>query len=209
MSKQPVSRLDWHYTRFGGILAVRAVKIWARLHRRPTYDIRLSRPIDKTEPTVIVSNHQTLLDPPGIFAALPFQTLYAISPVKFMTWHKYYHSKFKFPLYSTGCYPSHGGGLTGVKGAVYFAQHGYRSFIFPEGKRTREGHRQPAYDGIVKILDELPEARLILAHINWEERRKLLSRPKLFVGFYEAPEKLDRSNADAIMDAVYEHGNLA
>ena len=120
-----------------------------------------------------------------------------------MTWHKYYHSIYKFPLYATGCFPSHGPGLTGAKGAVYYAQNGYRSFIFPEGKRTKPDNRGAAYPGISQILHSLPDARLILVHLDWEPRLKLFSRPKLFIHYEDAPKNLDKSNPDAIMDAIY------
>lgn len=198
-----MDKLKWYYLRIGGIFSVRAVKVWAKIHRKPVYDIRLKRLIDSKEPTVLVSNHQTMLDPPGVFAALPFDTLLTISPVKFMTWHKYYNSKYKLPLYTTGCFPSHGDGLTGVEGAVYFANNGYRTFIFPEGKRIKDGVRTPAYDGVVKVLERLPEARLILVHIDWEPRKNFFSRPSLSVTFSDAPDSLNRSSADAIMDAIY------
>jgi|GEM_PF-4097789 1-acyl-sn-glycerol-3-phosphate acyltransferase len=205
MQKQHVSRADWHYTRWGGIISVRIIKFWIKLHRTPIYSVDLKRPINPNEPTVLASNHQTLLDPPAIFAALPFRTLLTVAPVKFMTYHKYYHSKYKLPLYTTGCYPSHGEGLTGVTGAVYFARHGYRSFIFPEGKRTKITQRGPAYEGISKILQELPEARLILVRLDWHKRKSFFSRPILEVSFFDAPDKLDISNPDKIMDVIYAH----
>ncbi len=197
------NRFDWHYTRWGGIIAVRSIKLWAFFARKTDYRIELDRPINPDEAIVMASNHQTLLDPPAVFAALKFRDLLKISPVKFMTWHKYYNSKYKLPLYTTGCYPSHGEGLTGVRGAVHFAQNGYRSFIFPEGKRTYQNNRGDAYPGISEILAKLPDARLILVHIDWEKRTSLFSRPKLLVHFFDAPINLDKSNPNAIMDAIY------
>lgn len=195
---------DWFFTRWGGNTAVCLIRFWAFFHRTTDYRIELSRPINPDEITVMASNHQTLLDPPAVFAALTFKNLLKISPVKFMTWHKYYNSVYKFPLYATGCFPSHGPGLTGVKGAVHFAQNSYRAFIFPEGKRTRPDKRNPAYPGISQILAQLPEARLILVHIDWEVRTTFWSRPKLLVHYVDAPEKLDRTNPDAIMNAIYD-----
>lgn len=202
-NRTSISKFDWYYTRWGGIMAVCLIKFWARIFRSPAYTVELNRPIDPHEATIIVSNHQTLLDPPAVFSALKYRDLLHFSPVKFMTWHKYYNSVFKLPLYTTGCYPSHGDGLTGVKGAVYFAQHNYRSFIFPEGKRTRPGNRGKAYPGISEILNELPDARLILVHLDWQNRNKLLSRPDLLVHFSDAPKDLNLNSPEAIMDAIY------
>jgi 1-acyl-sn-glycerol-3-phosphate acyltransferase len=200
---EPLSRLDWHYVRWGGVSAVVLTKLWLRIHRRPSYKIELDRPVDPAHPTVFASNHQVSLDPPAIFSAFSFRDLVRCSPVKFMTYHKYYNSRFKFPLYTTGCYPSHGDGLTGVKGAVYFARHGYCSFIFPEGKRMRNGERGKAYEGISRILEEIPEARLLLVRINWEPRRRFLSRPGIQVTISDAPKNLNRNDPDAIMDEIY------
>lgn len=201
--KKGYKSLDWYFTRWGGNFAVCLIRLWAFIARTTDYQIKLSRPINPSEITVMASNHQTLLDPPAVFAALKFKDLLKISPVKFMTWHKYYNSKYKFPLYATGCYPSHGPGLTGIKGGVYFAKNGYRSFIFPEGKRTKPEKRDKAFPGICEILKELPESRLILVHLDWEKRNKLLSRPKLMIHYEDASESLDRTNPDAIMDAIY------
>ncbi len=203
MSKQKVSRLDWHYTRWGGVAAVLLIKIWIKIHRKPHYFVNLIRPIDQNEPTIIASNHQSLLDPPSIFSAFSFGALIKISPVKFMTYHKYYNSKYKPPLYTTGCFPTHGQGHTGVPGAVYFARNGYRSFVFPEGKRIKNNQRTPAYEGIVKILSEIPEARLILVHLDWDKRSSFFSRPDFSVIIHDASKDVDRSNADSIMDAIY------
>lgn len=195
--------VDWHYTRIFGIVSVRLIKIWLRIHRSPEYRIELDRPIDPSEVTVIAANHQTLLDPPAIFAALKIHELLKISPVKFMTWHKYYNSVWKLPLYSTGCFPSHGEGLTGVKGAIHYAQSGYRSFLFPEGKRTNPENRGSAYPGISQVLDQLPKARLILAQLDWERRTAFWSKPKVLIHFFDAPDNLNRSDPNAIMDEIY------
>lgn len=202
--KQTKGSFDWHYTRWFGIITVRTIKLWMHLARKCEFSVDFDRSINKEEPTIIAANHQTLLDPPGVFSAMSFRQLLSVSPVKFMTWHKYYNGKFKFPLYSTGCYPSHGEGLTGVEAAVHYAQNGYRSFIFPEGKRTKPDNRGEAYDGISKILKELPEARLLLCHLDWQPRKRLFSRPKVRIIWKEAPSSLDRNNANAIMEAVYQ-----
>lgn len=195
--------IEWHYIRWGGIIAVRIIRIWARIFRKTDYHIKLDRPINPLEITVLASNHQSLLDPPIIFSALSMSDLLKMSPVKFMTWHKYYNSIYKLPLYTTGCFPSHGDGKTGVGGAVFFAKNGYRSFIFPEGKRTDPNNRGKIYPGISQILKELPDSRLILVHLDWEIRSSLFSRPKLMVHYSDAPQNLDRTNPESIMDAIY------
>jgi 1-acyl-sn-glycerol-3-phosphate acyltransferase len=204
MKKQKImKKVEWFYIRVGGIFSVQIIKIWSKIHRKTHYDIQLKRSIDKHEVIVLASNHQSLLDPPAVFSALSFSELRRMSPVKFMTWHKYYNSIYKLPLYTTGCFPSHGEGHTGVDGAVYYAKNGYRTFIFPEGKRTRKNERDKTYDGIVKVLEQVPEARLILVYIDWEKRTKFFSRPSLYIKFSDAPDNIDKTKSKAIMDVIY------
>jgi len=201
--KKTKNSFDYWYVRFGGIIAVRVVRRWAKIHRKTNFRVSLSRPIQPDEPTIVASNHQAMLDPPAVFSSLSLPELWRMSPVKFMTWHKYYNGRFKLPMYTTGCYPSHGEGLTGTKAAIHYANNSYRSFIFPEGKRIKNNIRTPAYSGISTVLDGLESPRLILVRIDWEKRRTFFSRPKLYVHMFDAPDELDTANPDAIMDAIY------
>jgi 1-acyl-sn-glycerol-3-phosphate acyltransferase len=173
------------------------------VHRKTEFIVSLNRPANSGEPTVIAANHQTMLDPPVVFSCLSLPDLWRMSPVKFMTWHKHYNSFYKLPLYTTGCYPSHGNGLVGTQAAIHYANNGYRSFVFPEGKRIKNGNRTKPYNGISTILRELDSPRLILARIKWEKRQKFFSRPKLYVHMFEAPASLEPLQLDIIMDAIY------
>ena len=204
MKKQILQKLAYYYIKWNQFLVVRAYKIGLNITRSTNYKVDLKTPIDKKVPTIIASNHQTLSDSQSIFTALSVVGLLKMAPVRFMTWHKYYNGKFKFFMYSTGCYASHGEGDTGVAGAVNYANQGYRSFIYPEGTRQKDGERKPAYEGVSKILKELPEARLILVKLNWEKRTSFFSRPKFYVHIFEAPKNVDRTDPDKIMDAIYE-----
>jgi len=166
--------------------------------------VSLNRPIDGSEATVIAANHQTMFDPPAVFSCLSLPDLWRMSPAKFMTWHTYYNGRFKLPLYTTGCYSSHGDGLVGTDAAIHYANNGYRSFIFPEGKRIKNNKRTTPYNGISTVLGGLDSPRLILAHITWENRQKFFSRPKLSVRMFDAPDSVDHSRPDTIMDAIYD-----
>ena len=205
MEKQIAKKnyLDYYLVRFGGITAVLLIRFYLFVTHSRTSIVELERKIDKNEPTIIVSNHQRLLDSPAIFSAVTVKTLYQFSPVKFMTWRRIYNSVAKPVLYLTGCYSTHGKGKTGVYGAVTFASQGYKSFVYPEGKRQKDGKRSKAYKGIVEILEQLPEARIILVRVNWEKSESVFSRNKLFVHMFEAPSNLNKTNPDAIMDAIY------
>lgn len=195
---------EWHLIRFGGMLTVRMLWLWAKIFRTTNYRLDLSRPLDHKSPTVYASNHQTMLDSPAVFTALSVLQLHKAAPVKFMTWHKYYNTKYKPLLWLTGCYSSHGDGLTGLDAATEYALQGYGSFMYPEGKRTRPGTRNPAYPGISRLMERLPSARLVLVHIEWEPRSKRFSKPKLSVSMRDAPSTLDVYDPEAIMDAIYD-----
>ena len=198
-----MKRFSWHYIRAVNAIEHILVKTWSRIYRKQTAKYTLSRPIKKGEKVVFAANHQTYMDPFVIFNAFPTRKAVKLMPVKFMTWHKYYNSKAKPFFYSSGCFPSHGDKFAGVEGAVYFLKRGYNSFIFPEGKRVKDGKRIPAFKGIVRILEEVPDARLILVKVDWEKRKSKFSRPKLYIHAFDAPKNLDKTDPDKIMDAIY------
>ncbi|MDQ2973425.1 MAG: 1-acyl-sn-glycerol-3-phosphate acyltransferase [bacterium] len=153
---------------------------------------------------VFASNHVSKLDPPVIFSALTIASLVHISPVKFMTWHKYYFSYFKPLLFSTGCFPTHNAPHSGVDGAIHYAKKSYRIFIFPEGKRNPERENPKVYPGISLTLKGIPNARLFLVQIVYAKRKTYFKRPQISVKIAEADTKLDRENPKSIMDAIYE-----
>lgn len=205
MTKQIMRKnyIDYYLVRSGGITAVLLVRVYLFFTHSRTNIIELDKKIDKHEPTVVISNHQRLLDSPAIFSAVPLKTLYDFSPVKFMTWRRIYSSIAKPMLYLTGCYSTHGKGKTGVYGAVTFAKQGYRSFVYPEGKRQKSHVRTKAYRGIIDVLEQLPNARIILIYINWTKTDKKFSRNRLKVHIFDAPKNLNKTDPDAIMDAIY------
>ncbi len=206
--KHTKSLLAWQYIRFAGILTVLVTKFLMPLFRKCEYDISIDGVNKKTSPIIIVANHQTLLDSPMVFAAMPIRKIWHLSPVKFMTYDVYYNSKYKPFLYSTGCYPTHGEGLTGVEGGVYYAEHGYSSFIYPEGRRTDPKKRGKAFPGVVRMLDRVPNAQLLLCFIDWEPRTSRFSRPKVRVIWRLADETVDRTDPEAIMNKIYALGTV-
>jgi 1-acyl-sn-glycerol-3-phosphate acyltransferase len=185
------------------LLVFAVFKAWIKTTRNVIYKNEHTHATNNG-PIIYAANHQTLVDTPVIFTGLNILHFNKALPLKFMTWHEYYRTKYKPILFSVGCYPSHGKGRSGLKGAYWSLDNGYGSFIYPEGTRTDSNNRGKAFMGIVNMIKYKPNARLILLHIEWEKREKLLSRPKLSISLRDAPKDLDRSNPDAIMDAVYE-----
>ncbi len=69
--------------------------------------------------------------------------------------------------------------------------------IFPEGKRAN-GTRVEAKRGVRVILDGVPEAHLVLAHIEWKSSVSVRS-----IRIAHLKGKAIPSTPGAIMDAVY------
>lgn len=196
--------LDKQYISIGGYIAVKLFWLVSKVLYRTEYNIRFDRPLKDSEVIVFASNHANKLDPPAIFSALPSRQLFReIAPIKFMTSTKYYNSWMRPILYATGCFAHKGPGRTGVEGSVFFAQNGYRVFIFPEGRMNPTYQLGHAYEGVSRILAKFPDARLVLVHIYWGKKKHLFDRPILSVTFTDAPATVDRSDPFAIMKAVY------
>lgn len=91
---------------------------------------------------VIVANHQSALDSYIILATLPFRTFSQLLPVRFFTANVYLrHWWQRAFLFSFGCFRAYStdSKLSGVKGGLQLSDAGQTLFIFPEGKRNREG----------------------------------------------------------------------
>jgi 1-acyl-sn-glycerol-3-phosphate acyltransferase len=154
---------------------------------------------------VIAGNHQSMLDPFAIFALLPFRQRMRLLPLKFMTVPKIYHRWFLKPFcYLLGCYPAHvrdrNHHTYGVGGTIKLLGYGYNICLFPEGTRTLQKDSNPKY-GIVKILQEHPEATLLLAHLEWTLTKK--GKKHLTLSLVAAPDNLDKTDPKAIMEAIY------
>lgn len=195
--------VGFYLVRVGGIFAVILYRIWLKISHKTQTKLLLSSPMRAGQTVIFAANHQKRTDPIAIFSSISLVDLYRSSPVKFLTWRGIYNTVAKPILFLTGCFSTHGKGKHGVSGSVYYAKLGYKVFIFPEGKRVHKGTTVQPYSGISYILDELPNVRLVLIKIDWQERKRLFSRPVLNVTFADAPKELDRSNPESIMTAIY------
>ncbi len=154
---------------------------------------------------IIIGNHQSLLDPFAIFTTLSFNRRAKLLPLKFMTNPKIYHRWFLKPfMFALGCYPAHikyhKHHTYGVDGTIKLLNYGYNICMFPEGTRTTRANSNPK-SGIVRILREFPDAKLVLAHLEW----LALGRGKkhLKINFGLASDDLQTDDAKAIMEAIY------
>lgn len=154
---------------------------------------------------VIAANHQSLFDPFAIFTLFKWSHRFQLLPIKFMTIPKVYHRWYAKPiLFLLGCFPAHirerNHHTYGVSGAVKLLSYGYNLCIFPEGTRTLRSESDPK-PGVTQILSEHPEAKLILARIEW--KYKSFWHRHVEVTIAHAPDSLDKTDPKAIMDAIY------
>ncbi|HVI69226.1 MAG TPA: lysophospholipid acyltransferase family protein [Magnetospirillaceae bacterium] len=154
---------------------------------------------------IIAANHQSMLDPFAIFALIPFRHRLPVLPIKFMTIPKVYHRWYVKPFaYLLGCYPAHvrerNHHTYGIDGTIKLLGYGYNICIFPEGTRTLQKESDPKH-GIVKVMEQYPDATLILAHLQWTRGRK--GGRHIAIKIAPAPASLDKTSPKAIMDAIY------
>jgi 1-acyl-sn-glycerol-3-phosphate acyltransferase len=153
---------------------------------------------------ILAANHQSLVDPFAIFSLFTMRHRFQFLPIKFMTIPKVYHRWYIKPFaYLLGCFPAHikerNHHTYGIEGAIKLLHYGYNICIFPEGTRTLRSESDPK-PGIVKIMQEYPDAKLLLAHIEWKYTGW---RRSVSVTIAHAPENLDTTDPKAIMDAIY------
>ncbi len=161
--------------------------------------------LDPHKHYIVAANHQSMIDPFAIFALLPFSYRRRLLPLKFMTIPKMYHRWYIKPFaYVLGCYPAHvrdrNHHTYGIDGTIKLLRYGYNICIFPEGSRTLQKDSDPKH-GIVKILEQHPNAELLLAHLAWTFTKK--GKRHVTMAIAPAPANLDKTNPKAIMDAIY------
>ncbi len=168
--------------------------------------VRLPSKLDARKHYIVAANHQSMIDPFAVFALLPFSHRRKLLPLKFMTFPKIYHRWYVKPFaYLLGCYPAHirdrSHHTYGIDGTIKLLGYGYTICIFPEGTRTLQKDSDPKY-GITKVLEQHPEAELLLAHLEWTFTKN--GKRHVVMTIAPAPVGLDKTSPKAIMDAIYE-----
>lgn len=166
--------------------------------------LRLQAPyyFDPHKTYLVLSNHQSRLDPFTIYGSLGLRQNIICAPTKFLTAKGVYYSFLWLWLKSMGCYPTKNRSLT-VPETVNYLKKGYSVCLFPEGRRTIESESTPR-DGTRLILDEIRRQHLnivvVLAHIEWEPYR--LFR-KATVRLAAAPIDIYEQSVSDMMRAIY------
>ena len=191
----------WFMQQLTGILYY----IYLQLTGGYTIHVHIPHQLNHSQRYIIAANHQSKLDPFAIFTVLGFRRRLYLLPIKFMTipW-VYHHPLLKPLLYALGCFPAHNKQRPyhtyGVEGSIKLLRYGYNICIFPEGIRTLRENSHPK-PGVSRILAEYPEAKLLLAHIDW--RVKSFWRRHVTITIIMAPDSLNKNDPQAIMDAIY------
>jgi 1-acyl-sn-glycerol-3-phosphate acyltransferase len=120
---------------------------------------------------VVVSNHQSHLDPPLVGAGCPRQMNYLARDTLFG------FTPFAWLMLSLGAIPidREGGGLAGIKETLRRLKRGAMVLMFPEGTRTRDGRIGPFRPGFTTMAVRGRAAVLPVAiegaYHAWPKRR--------------------------------------
>ena len=106
-----------------------------------------SKNVPKKGPTLLVSNHQSFLDPPAIGCGYfrPTNFLARKTLFKFKPFAKLIDSVDAIPLETNGL------GFQGIKETLRRLKNGEAVLIFPEGSRTFDGELAPFTSGYATI----------------------------------------------------------
>jgi 1-acyl-sn-glycerol-3-phosphate acyltransferase len=150
---------------------------------------------------IILSNHQSILDPFFITTQLPMRAWLRIAPIRFLAYNQLFDTWYKrWALISWGAYPAYASERLpyGLGFAETVLRAGGSVTIFPEGKRTAPG-AIPARSGAT-VLANLPDTEVISAHIHWDRRGIVARTYRLHLA---KPESMAGKTAQEMLDAIY------
>jgi 1-acyl-sn-glycerol-3-phosphate acyltransferase len=189
-----------NYIRFAGIL-YRGLGIPAAvIFGRTVSTVLTPSDIDKAKSYLVVSNHQTWLDPSVITANIPL-TLWSV-----VGWPRAFANNrfFSVPLFgiflrSIGAFPAreHPRDPYGLAYAEHLLSIHQSIIIFPEGRITLS-RENPARRG-VEVLAHLANVEVIPVHLGWR-RAGILSSYRIAIG---KPFDAHDMTAQEILDHVY------
>jgi 1-acyl-sn-glycerol-3-phosphate acyltransferase len=161
----------------------------------------------KNNSYIIVANHRRSLDPFVTICGLPYAQAIKLLPINFMTANFFYDSFIRPLCWLAGCYPARDPKgkhkIFGVDGSVELIKNGFSVFMFPEGKRMRDGSRGPAHSGVVRIHQAVPETQLLLCHMKYNNSLKAMLSGKRFELVYNFAQKSKYTDPETIMDELF------
>ncbi|HOP76126.1 MAG TPA: lysophospholipid acyltransferase family protein [Thermogutta sp.] len=172
-------------------------RVWVRLVARVFFRIRYSgvENIPRTGPVLLVSNHQSHLDPPLIGAGVPRTVSYLARKTLFT------NKFFSRLITSYGAIPLDlENPLSGLKEALRRLRCGDAVLIFPEGTRSPDGEIHPFRKGF-RVLAVRSQAIIVPlaiegAYQSWPRSRKFPRPGRIRVHFGRAIGPQDYENLD-------------
>jgi 1-acyl-sn-glycerol-3-phosphate acyltransferase len=160
--------------------------------------------IPREGPVVVVSNHQSHLDPPLVGAGcnrqmdyLARDTLFGFAPLNWV-------------MGSLGAIPidREGGGMAGIRETLRRLKHGGMVLLFPEGTRTKDGSIGPFRPGFTTLAVRgraaLLPAAIEGAYRAWPRRSRLPGLATIHVHYGRAiqPDDVARHGEDELLVEV-------
>lgn len=190
-----MNSISYYIRYFTQLISISILKL---LVFRPHIKTKRVSDIKKYRHYLIAANHRHALDPFYIACSFQFHELIRILPFAIMTANRFYYPPLlRIPAWLGGCFPTHGPCRThGVDGAIRLIERGYTVLVFPEGKRISTG-TGTAKPGISRIIEGVPQAPLLLIHIEWQKPPRYAS-----IGFRRTTHI--ENDPKAILDSIYE-----
>jgi 1-acyl-sn-glycerol-3-phosphate acyltransferase len=180
-------------------LAQALVRIWASVW----FDMKVwgVRNVPRTGGALIVSNHQSFLDPALLGARLP-------RPMSYMAKSELFdHKLLAWIIRRLGAFPVRqgAGDIRAIKETVNRLQEGRILNIFPEGSRTETGEIMPLEPGVALVVRKagvpIVPAAMIGSYEAWPKGTKLFRRHPIRIA-YGPPLDVKGMKAEQVLKLI-------
>jgi 1-acyl-sn-glycerol-3-phosphate acyltransferase len=175
----------------------------ARIATTLLFDLKVygARRVPQTGGVLLVSNHQSYLDPVLLGARLdrPLSYMAKSELFKFLPFAWFIRSLGAFPVRQNSA------DIRALREAIERAQEGRALMIFPEGSRTADGQLLPIEPGIALVIRKA-KVPVVPAVIDgsfdaWPQNRKIF-RPGRIRVLYGHPLDLSNMSRDQVMETI-------
>jgi 1-acyl-sn-glycerol-3-phosphate acyltransferase len=175
------------------------VRVWGSLW----FDLKVFgiQNVPRTGGALIVSNHQSFLDPALLGARLP-------RPMSYMAKSELFENRLlSWLIRSLGAFPVRqgAGDIRAIKETVHRLQEGRILNIFPEGSRTETGEIMPMEPGAALVVRKagvpIVPAAIIGSYEAWPKGKKIFRRHPIRIA-YGPPLDVKGMKADPIIRLI-------
>jgi 1-acyl-sn-glycerol-3-phosphate acyltransferase len=180
-------------------LAQTLVRVWSSVW----FDLKVYgiKNVPRTGGALIVSNHQSYLDPALLGARLP-------RPMSYMAKSELFeHRSLAWLIRSLGAFPVRqgAGDVRAIKETVHRLREGRILNIFPEGSRTETGEIMPMEPGVGLVVRKagvpIIPAAMVGSYEAWPKGRKIFRRHPVRIA-YGPPLDVKGMKADQIIRVI-------